>query len=146
MARRADSPSARKARGAFFTPPAIADFLTDWAIADDPNARILDPTCGEAVFLLSAGRQLGKLGTDPRAIKNQLTGVDLHAPSLQASRRLLRDEGFDANLVVGDFFEQMTPAQLGGDEIGWHDAVVGNPPFVRYQEHIGDARKRSAAA
>jgi L-serine dehydratase len=26
------------------------------------------------------------------------------------------------------------------------DAVVGNPPFIRYQDHRGDARKRSAAA
>lgn len=26
------------------------------------------------------------------------------------------------------------------------DAVIGNPPFVRYQEQAGDARKRSARA
>jgi hypothetical protein len=26
------------------------------------------------------------------------------------------------------------------------DAVIGNPPFVRYQQHKGDVRKRSAAA
>src|SRR5205085_7931755 len=26
------------------------------------------------------------------------------------------------------------------------DAVIGNPPFIRYQKHIGEARKRSARA
>ena len=38
-----------------------------------------------------------------------------------------------------------TPAQLGCP-LPEMDAVIGNPPFVRYQEHIGDARKRSAQA
>jgi adenine-specific DNA-methyltransferase len=146
MGRAPDSSLAKKARGAFFTPPAIADFLTDWAIADDPKARVLDPTCGEAVFLLAAARRLRKLGADPSAIPDQLTGVDLHRPSLTEAARLLGGESFNAKLITGDFFEQMTPNQLGGDEIGWQDAVVGNPPFIRYQEHQGDARKRSASA
>ena len=48
----------RKARGAFFTPPAIAEYLTRWAVAGNPRARVLDPTCGDGVFLLAAGRQL----------------------------------------------------------------------------------------
>src|SRR5947208_559009 len=73
---------ARKARGAFFTPPAIAQFLTDWAIAKNPDARILDPTCGDGVFLLAAGERLRALGTSPAAIRKQLSGVDVHSPSL----------------------------------------------------------------
>jgi hypothetical protein len=110
-----------------------------------PDARVLDPTCGEAVFLLAAAGQLESLGVPGGAIKRQLTGVDLHAPSLEASGKLLGDAGVGANLVCSDFFELATPAQIG-DRIGWQDAIIGNPPFVRYQEHRGDARKRSAAA
>ena len=135
----------RKARGAFFTPPAIADFLTRFAIANDVSARVLDPTCGEAVFLLAAGRQLENLGASPEAISDQLCGVDLHEPSLNESAKLLTDEGFAANLLCSDFFELPSPAQMG-DKAGWQDAVVGNPPFVRYQEHTGETRKRAAAA
>jgi adenine-specific DNA-methyltransferase len=146
MAQVADSPIDRKARGAFFTPPAIADFLTDWAIADDRDARVLDPTCGEAVFLLAAGRRLRRLGAKPASIRAQLTGVDLHRPSLGEAAASLGEESLSAKLIAGDFFQQMTPDQLGGERIGWHDAVVGNPPFVRYQEHRGNARKRSASA
>lgn len=48
MIRPGDSPVLRKERGAFFTPPEIADYLADWAVGGDRNARILDPTCGEA--------------------------------------------------------------------------------------------------
>lgn len=139
-----DSASRRKARGAFFTPPAIADFLTRWAIRS-PAARVMDPTCGEAVFLLAAAERLRRLKATPEAIADQLTGVDLHQPSLDASRELLRAEGAGARFVTSDFFDLPTPAQIG-DCTGWQDAVIGNPPFVRYQEHRGNVRKRSATA
>ena len=36
--------------------------------------------------------------------------------------------------MQSDFFDFPTPAQIG-DRVGWQDAVIGNPPFVRYQEH-----------
>lgn len=140
-----DSPVLRKQRGAFFTPATIADFLAEWATAGRADARVLDPTCGEAVFLLAAARRLALNGATPTSTGGLLHGVDLHGASLEESRRLLASEGFDASLVVGDFFDQSPPAQLGGS-LPWMDAVVGNPPFVRYQEHRGDTRRRSAAA
>lgn len=136
------SPLAEKARGAFFTPPAIAEYLTRWAIKD-PSAKVLDPTCGEAVFLLAAGERLRKLGAEPEAIREQLSGVDLHKPSLDASGRLLAEQGLGANLVERDFFDLETPAQFG-DRVGWMDAVIGNPPFA--SSSTAALRKRSASA
>lgn len=136
---------ARKARGAFFTPPAIAHFLTDWAIAKNPDARVLDPTSGDGVFLLAAGERLRALGASPAAIRKHLTGVDVHSPSLDQARSYLREDKLDATLVQSDFFNVLTPAQLGA-QVGWQDAVVGNPPFVRYQEYGVQARKLAASA
>jgi tRNA1(Val) A37 N6-methylase TrmN6 len=141
---RDDALAVRKARGAFFTPPAIADFLGRWAIRTS-DARVLDPTCGEAVFLLAATQRLQALGTPSSAIAEQLSGVDLHQPSLDASAGLLKELGAGANFVCSDFFDLPTPAQIG-DRVGWQDAVIGNPPFVRYQEHRGAVRRRSVAA
>jgi tRNA1(Val) A37 N6-methylase TrmN6 len=134
----------RKERGAFFTPPSIADFLARFAIRS-PTDRVLDPTCGEAVFLLAAGDRLKALKTDPTRISEQLTGVDLHAPSLAASGELLGEAGYGAHLVESDFFNLDTPAQVG-DQLGWYDAVIGNPPFIRYQDFNGEARARARAA
>ncbi|MEX1142804.1 MAG: N-6 DNA methylase [Thermoleophilaceae bacterium] len=139
-----DTAPARKARGAFFTPPAIAEYLARWAVRT-PTDRVMDPTCGEAVFLLSAAERLRALGGEPEAIADQLTGVDLHGPSLNASKQMLAERGYGARLVESDFFGVPTPAQIGGS-VGWQDAVIGNPPFVRYQEHRGSVRQRSAAA
>jgi adenine-specific DNA-methyltransferase len=136
---------ARKARGAFFTPPGIAQFLTDWAIANDLDARVLDPTCGDGVFLIAAGERLRVLGAPSRNIETQLTGVDIHAPSLQHTRALLDEDALAATLTRADFLEVPSPERIGC-ELGWQDAVVGNPPFVRYQEYGVEARKRAASA
>jgi adenine-specific DNA-methyltransferase len=139
-----DTPALRKDRGAFFTPPAIAEFLAEWAIRT-PHARIMDPTCGDSVFLLAAAERLKAIGAAQDRLPTQLVGVDLHGPSLRSSAALLAERGSGARLIESDFFDLPTPAQLG-DQVGWLDAVVGNPPFVRYQQHRGDARKKSASA
>jgi adenine-specific DNA-methyltransferase len=139
------STDARKARGAFFTPPAIADFLAAWAVSDNPDARVLDPTCGEAVFLLAAGRALTALGRSGSDLDEHLFGVDLHTESLAEATRILEAEGLDAHLIASDFFSVSTPDQLGCP-LPLADAVIGNPPFVRYQLHTGESRRLSATA
>lgn len=140
-----DEPEVRKARGAFFTPQPIADFLAAWAVGDDPAARILDPSCGDGIFLRAAARQLKVLGSAPAALDELVYGVDLHRPSLDEATRLLEAEGLDAHLVADDFFNLNTPEQLACP-LPEMDAVIGNPPFIRYQEHVGEARRRSARA
>jgi len=135
----------RKARGAFFTPPQIADYLARWAIAGDPQARILDPTSGEGVFLLAAGAELRRAGSSGKTLGDRLFGVDIHADSIAETRALLQAAGFQARLIPSDFFDVPTPDQLACP-LPLMDAVVGNPPFVRYQLHAGEARVKSANA
>lgn len=135
----------RKARGAFFTPPAIADYLARWAIGGNPQARILDPTCGDGVFLLAAGHNLLALGSRSEDLDGQLVGVDVHAPTLDRAANMLAEEGLDAHLESRDFFTLSPPGELFSTYPAF-DAVIGNPPFVRYQQHIGEARRLSAQA
>lgn len=134
-----DSADLRKQRGAFFTPYPIADYLARWALAGGGKGRtILDPTSGEGVFLLAAAKR--SAGTA------NLYGVDLHESSLLEADRLLKSAGSQSHCMLqGDFFDEISPDQLGG-RVPFVDAVVGNPPFVRYQEHRGEARKKAAAA
>ncbi|MFM2475305.1 N-6 DNA methylase, partial [Burkholderia cenocepacia] len=106
-----DSAALRKARGAFFTPEPIAEHLAAWAIQDDPNAVVMDPTCGDGVFLIAAGRRLRALG-QTGDLDNQLFGVDLHAASLREAARRLEGESIDARLIASDFFQLQTPDAL----------------------------------
>src|SRR6266542_307407 len=140
-----ESPIERKARGAFFTPPPMANFLARWAIHGNASARVLDPTCGEGVFLLAAARQLRDLGTPEDRLRDQVHGVDLHDGSLAETGRLLEQEGLAADLLTADLFELAPPSEMF-PSIGAFDAVIGNPPFVRYQQHIGESRRVSVLA
>jgi len=135
----------RRQRGAFFTPYSIAQYLAQWAVGDDPNASVLDPTCGEAAFLLAAAERLRTLGTNRSSMSAQIFGVDLHEASVQNAKQLLNAEDADATLLPGDFFEQPPPG-APGSRVPQVDAVLGNPPYVRFQAHSGDSRRRSAAA
>jgi len=140
-----DLAALRRARGAFFTPEPIAAHLAAWAVRSDAQAKILDPTCGEAVFLQAAGRELKAAGCQSSDLDQRLYGVDLHAESLASATGVLESEGLDAHLVADDFFTVPTPDQLGAP-LPFMDAVVGNPPFVRYQHHAGLVRRRSVSA
>lgn len=133
-----DTAELRKARGAFFTPDALARYVTDWAVRS-PDDKILEPSCGEAAFLLSAVERLTTLRevtgstTAPR-----LSGCELHEASAASARRLLHNVGAKVEITVGDFFTINPEPKF--------DAVIGNPPYVRYQEFSGESRVRSRAA
>ncbi|QMU23355.1 SAM-dependent DNA methyltransferase [Gordonia rubripertincta] len=130
-----DTLALRKARGAFFTPPALADFVSHWAVRDPADA-ILEPSCGEAAFLTSAASRLDKLNS-PRS-RTQLEGIEIHEPTARAAANLVKATGRAASIRVGDFFEVASERRF--------DVVIGNPPYVRYQEHSGAARLASRRA
>lgn len=130
-----DTASHRKARGAFFTPAALCDYITAWALRSAQD-RVLEPSCGEAAFLLSAARRLGDLGATPSA--GLLSGVELHEASSREAERLVGQLGWPVDVQTADFF---TVAARGV-----FDAVVGNPPYVRYQDFSGGNRAVSRAA
>lgn len=127
-----DTSEARKARGAFFTPAELAAFLAAWAVRT-PKDRILEPSCGEASLLAAAGRQLRALGG-----RTKLIGLDVHSPSLDAARDLLRSEGLLAALRHADFFDETPDHQF--------DVVIGNPPYIRYQSFSGKERVKAQQA
>lgn len=121
------SPPSGAAVGQVFTPPALADLTLALTIGDLlRRRRILDPACGDGVFLARA-RAAGLAAPH---------GIELHAPTAAAARRTVPG----AEVLVGDFLAVPPPAR---DPEHW-DAVVGNPPYVR-QEALGAARKGEIA-
>lgn len=131
-----DPPAARKARGAFFTPEAVARYVTSWAVRR-PQDRVFEPSCGEAGFLLPAAERLAALGA-PGDLAGQLAGVEVHEGSARTAARVLGEAGFRADIAVGDF--------LRGQPHTTYDVVIGNPPYVRYQAFSGEARASAQRA
>ena len=135
--RDSDTPALRKARGAFFTPPEIAAYIGDWAIRSGSDL-VLEPSCGEASFLLAAGNRLRVLGANQLFWSHQLHGIEIHRDSADAARSVLATASLDADIQVSDFFACEPETE--------YDVVVGNPPYVRYQNFSGHARARSLEA
>lgn len=129
----ADTAQVRKARGAFFTPAGLAEHLTDWAVRH-PGDRVLEPSAGEAVFLEAAVRRLTRLGADSPLVH----GVEIHPDSAVESDLLVRLAGGRADIRTSDFF--LVPARAE------FDAVIGNPPYIRYQDWTGAQRDRARLA
>ncbi len=132
----AETAAQRKARGAFYTPPALARYVTDWAVRAAGDT-VLEPSCGEAAFLLQAARRLRQLGATG-GLSDQLHGAELHGASAEAARAALRAAREAARIEVGDF--------LALEPSATYAAVVGNPPYVRYQAFTGDSRAAARRA
>lgn len=129
----ADTAELRKARGAFFTPDAITRYVADWAIRS-PEDTVLEPSAGDAAFLVQAVRRLHEHGSDAPAVD----GVEIHAHSASIARRRVKEAGGSSNITVSDFFLVEPQAR--------YSVVVGNPPYIRYQDFAGESRIRSRAA
>lgn len=127
-----DSAEQRKARGAFFTPQYVTDYLAEWAIRVASD-RVLEPSCGDGAILDAAVRRLQMLGEAP-----PVTAYELHEASAEAARGVLAEHGHDGDVRVGDF--------LATNAHPTYEAVVGNPPYIRYQGFAGEARAHGMAA
>jgi adenine-specific DNA methylase len=126
----------RKARGAYFTPNPVTRFIAKWAIRS-PDDSVLEPSCGEAEFLLSAQQELSRI-SDDGFVLGSLHGVEIHKDSCETAKARLQACGVSPQIHNTDFFLFDSDRQF--------DAVIGNPPYVRYQNFSGLARQRGLEA
>jgi adenine-specific DNA-methyltransferase len=114
----------------------MAQKLVDWAVRA-PTDYVLDPSFGGLVFLAAAQNRLKSLGRDDEAAAAQLLGVDLdeeaHGQIEVGTSIGLRPE----SLFHRDFFA-VQPEQ----DLPLCEAVVGNPPYIRYQGWKGAEARR----
>ncbi len=127
--------SLQKAHGAYYTPDHVADFLARWAVRN-PTDVVLDPSAGAGVFLFSANIVLNELGP---ISTGQIIGIELLSETYEQTQSDLNASGVNAKLVHANFF------QIEQTQLGLVDAVIGNPPFIRYQQFSGDVRSLALA-
>jgi len=133
-----------KETGATFTPPKLADYISEKILsyykADNQLIKVLDPACGEGALLSSISKKL-----DNRNIKFELIGFDSNADFLDdASLNLVSQSSKGpVSLINKDFLKQINPPskqkELFADTTstncidGTIDVIIANPPYVRTQ-------------
>ncbi|PQO41629.1 type ISP restriction/modification enzyme [Blastopirellula marina] len=166
--------SLRRRHGVYYTPPEVAaamiravdqklrtDFGLQLGLADDsvradtklPHVTILDPACGDGVFLEAAVRQIyqnyveaGKRNAWPAAIRKKilprLFGCELFPEAgADAKRRLI---AFFSETGVDDVSAEEIQIRTGDAlaEETWSEAdvfsvIVGNPPYAATSANRG---------
>ena len=119
-----------KLRGGYYTPERIADFIVLWALRD-PSDKVLEPSCGDGSFLASIRKRRSGF---PYASDENVIGVELD--TVEAAKA--KAHGY--TIINGDFFTYYRDFIEGKLS---YDVIVGNPPFIRYQNF--DEQYRSVA-
>jgi adenine-specific DNA-methyltransferase len=133
-AQSAENAAKRKALGAFYTPPELADALVEWAVKDR-SATIFDPSHGDGRFLSAGLKRLSALGAPSPG--QQVFGAELDGSAAKLARA---STGIPiGNLFEGDFFAADLD-HWGGQQF---DAIAGNPPYVRH--HLLSAESKGLA-
>jgi adenine-specific DNA-methyltransferase len=130
-----------KLRGGYYTSQEVANWLVTWAIRS-PADRVLEPSCGDGVFVDAAAARLVKLDAKKAGIAKALTGIEIAVGEAKKARERLHQRlngaSFHLGIETGDFFgwAQDHPGAA-------FDAIVGNPPFIRYQTFPEPHRSRA---
>lgn len=127
----------QKLRGGYYTPEPIATFLADWAI-QAPDTTILEPSCGDGNILEAALNTLSRKGFLHNKLNEILFGVEIDA--LEADKTFFRVSKHGLarkNIIVGDFFAYCADCISENRKF---NAIIGNPPFIRYQHFQEEQR------
>ncbi|HIP49431.1 MAG TPA: class I SAM-dependent methyltransferase [Lutibacter sp.] len=105
-----------KLRGGFYTPETIASFVLKWAFNGNKKLDILEPSCGDGVFLEEIQKGNYKY--------NSVTAIEFDEIEAIKSKKI----GLDKSKIINSDFHDFcinTKQKF--------DLIIGNPPYIRYQ-------------
>lgn len=125
----------QKLRGGYYTPEPVARFLVQWAI-NDTTRNILEPSCGDGSFLHALGVAIKAKRMEPAFSVDAVELMVEESQKAEIHADALRTAGVSVTLDTKDFFSWIT----NGKAVSRWDAIIGNPPYIRYQYFDKDQR------
>lgn len=111
-----ENATAEKLRGGFYTPEPIASFILKWGINGSSDYDVLEPSCGDGVFL----EQLKKNNHKFKSV----TAIEFDEIEAEKADKIkLKNK----NVINTDFHLYCN------ETTERFNLVVGNPPYIRYQ-------------
>lgn len=117
-----ENESAQKLRGGYYTPYDLAHYLSKWVAETNPKS-VLEPSCGDGIFLETLTASL--------PTRTSITAIELDSEEAKlATERARALKNSNINVICTDFLEWHLISERKSSQF---DAIVGNPPFIRYQ-------------
>ncbi len=105
-----------KLRGGFYTPNSIAAFILKWGFNGNKENDVLEPSCGDGVFL----EEIRNGGYEHGSI----TAIEIDPIEAEKTRKISLS---NSNVITSDFHEFCLKTNQR------FDLIIGNPPYIRYQ-------------
>ncbi len=114
--------SEQKLRGAYYTPLKLAEKMVDF-FKDDVSIRtILEPSCGDGVFIDALMETLFLKE------KSTVTAIEIEKSEVEKLNKKISNVS-NVTVLNEDFFEFYHKNK----ETKKYDLILGNPPYIRYQ-------------
>ena len=111
-----ETATSQKLRGGFYTPEPVAAFILKWAINGSTDSDILEPSCGDGVFI----EQIKENNYPYQSV----TGIEFDSIEARKADAIpLKNK----TVINEDFHRYCNNTQRR------FDIIVGNPPYIRYQ-------------
>lgn len=118
--------TSEKLRGGFYTPAPIASFILKWAFNGNKQYDILEPSCGDGMFL----KQIKEGGYS----YNSVFATELDKEEANKAESLNLKSCVVENREFHEFCNSSEKK---------FDLVIGNPPFIRYQYFDKDQQNQA---
>ncbi|OHD57801.1 MAG: modification methylase [Spirochaetes bacterium GWF1_49_6] len=123
--------SEQKLRGGYYTPHSLAIFISKFVIGCKVE-NILEPSCGDGVFI--------KALNDMKP-SNSINVIAIEIDEIEARKaKALKTDKINASIINDDYLD-WSISRLNSPD--FFDAVIGNPPFIRYQ-YLDDKQQKKA--
>lgn len=126
----------RKVNGAFFTPTYVVDFIIK-EVSPNNNDKCLDPSCGCGAFLIGLAEYYQKTfkKSVKETIKENIYGSDILNYNVKRSKIILSLFGLLNNEIIEESdFNIYNQDSLKAKWENKFEIIVGNPPYVKFQD------------
>lgn len=116
-----ENSSARKLRGAYYTPLPLAEMMVKLFVKDKSIRKVLEPSCGDGVFIdaLDAMSMIKQF--------DNVTGIEIEQEEAEKLKKRVK-ESKKIQILNQDFFDYFEK-----ENNKKFDLILGNPPYIRYQ-------------
>jgi adenine-specific DNA methylase len=121
-----ENASAEKLRGGFYTPEPIASFILKWGINGSSDYNILEPSCGDGVFLEQLKENNHKF--------KSITAIEFDKIEAEKADTINLNNKSVINTDFHLYCNETTER---------FDLIIGNPPYIRYQYFNKEQQKEA---